>query len=142
MDRATGIRYYAARDRLLTRSAAEGWSSEQYSSAATALKDAYSMIGLKVTFDANKNNRVMEQLRRAANDDRFNDSDAVAGLRDYLYLRDTALNAAGITNDNLAKKSTIEQRKWLAQQAKDIIDRNPDFQAIFYTFFKKELQVD
>ena len=84
--------------------------------------------------------RVRDQLRRMATDDRFADSDAVTGLRDYLYLRDKALEAAGITNDSLAKAGAAPQREWLAGQAKQILQRNPEFYKFYYGFFKKELE--
>jgi hypothetical protein len=67
-------------------------------------------------------------------------SDAVAGLRDYLYLRDKALEAAGIDNDSLAKVGALPQRQWLAGQAKKILQRNPEFYKFYYRFFKEELE--
>ncbi len=140
MQRATSIRYYAANDRLLTRLAAGDITEAEYDEAKKYLTDSFAAAGLSVEQDPYKQKRVREQLRRMADDDRFNDSDAVQGLRDYLYLRDAALNAAGITNDSLAKKSALPQRTWLAEQAKKILERNPEFYKFYYTFFKKELE--
>ena len=88
-----------------------------------------------------KNDRVLLQFKEAAKDARFDDSDAVAGLKDYLMLRDAALQAAGKPLDGTLKsKGTINQRKWLADQVLEIIKRNPEFQTIFYTHFKRELE--
>lgn len=142
MARATQIRYYAAKERLMERSIGENWSSSQFEEASRNLSTSYAGKGLKIQPDVILDNRVLSQLRKAVDDQRFNDSDAVAGLRDYLFLRDKALKAAGVTNDSLDKKSTIRQREWLAEEARKIIERYPDFQKLFYVYFKKELQVD
>jgi len=104
------------------------------------LRDTYIKAGLTFETDPFKNARVREQLRRMSTDTRFVDSDAVTGLRDYMYLRDKALEAAGITNDSLAKESAAPQRQWLAGQAKQILQRNPEFYKFYYAFFKKELE--
>jgi hypothetical protein len=33
----------------------------------------------------------------------------------------------------------LDQREWLATQALEILGRHPQFQKIFYSYFKKEL---
>ena len=142
VNKATSIRYYAAKDRLLTRAMAENWPAERLELANKDLTKTYAMRGLTQTGDSYKNKRVMLQLKEAVNDDRFVDSDAVDGLRRYLYFRDTALTAAGKKLDGTLKsKGTIEQRKWLAQKAKEIIQDNPEFYKMFYSFFRNELDV-
>lgn len=140
IQRATSIRYYAANDRLMARLVSGTMSEEEYEDARKNLRDTFIKAGLKIETDPYKQMRVREQLRRMATDDRFADSDAVTGLRDYLYLRDKALQAAGITNDSLAKDSAAPQREWLAGQAKQILQRNPEFYKFYYGFFKKELE--
>lgn len=142
VDKATSIRFYAARDRLLTRAMAENWPAERLELANKDLTETYAMRGLTQKADVYKNKRVMLQLKEAVNDDRFVDSDAVNGLRRYLYFRDTALTAAGKKLDGTLKsKGTIEQRKWLAEKAKEIIQDNPEFYKMFYSFFRNELDV-
>lgn len=140
IQRATSLRYYAADDRLMTRLVSGDLTEAEYDEARKTLRDSYIKAGLSIDTDPYKKARVKEQLRRMAQDPRFADSDAVEGLRDYLYLRDEALAAAGVTSDNLASKGTIEQRKWLAEEAKNILQRNPEFYKFYYRFFKKELE--
>jgi hypothetical protein len=144
IDRATQIRYAAAKDRLLTRSVAEGWNSKYTDSAVSSLRDSFVTIGLKQdSFDFTKEDRTLNQLRRAAQDKRFLNSEAVAGIRDYMALRDKVLEANGKKpNDSLKRKGLETQRIFLAEQAAEIIKRNPDFQKIFYSFFKYELEVE
>jgi hypothetical protein len=136
--KATNLRYNAAKDRLAARSAAEGWDSKRFAAGVSELKKSYDYKGREVTMDFNKKDRVLLQLTAAAQDPRFDDSDAVTGLRDYIVLRDAALAASGMKT--LKNAASINQRKWLADQALEIIKRNPEFQQIFYTFFKKELE--
>lgn len=140
IQRATSLRYYAANDRLMTRLVSGDLSEEEYKEARKFLKESYIKAGLTIESDPFKKAKTREQLRRMAADERFADSDAVAGLRDYLYLRDKALEAAGVTNDSLAKQGTIAQRQWLAGEAKKILQRNPEFYKFYYTFFKEELE--
>lgn len=140
IQRATSIRYYAADDRLMTRLISGTISEGEYEEARKNLRDSYIKAGLKIETDPYKQMRVREQLRRMASDERFRDSDAVTGLRDYLFLRDKALEAAGVTTDNLARAGTLPQREWLAGQAKQILQRNPEFYKFYYRFFKKELE--
>lgn len=142
VDKSTNMRYYAAKDRLMARSAAEGWDSDRYNAALKSLTTSFNIVGRKVTSDFTKKDRQLAQFKQAINDPIFNSSDAVDGLRDYLYLRDSALEAAGKPLDGTLKsKGTINQRTWLAAQASDIIARNPEFQKIFYNYFKNELDV-
>lgn len=140
IQRATSLRYYAANDRLMTRLVSGDFSEEEYEEASRVLRDSYVKAGLSIQSDPYKDARVKDQLRRMAYDTRFADSDAVTGLRDYLYLRDKALEAAGITNDSLAKKGALPQREWLAGEAKKILQRNPEFYKFYYRFFKEELE--
>jgi hypothetical protein len=140
VQRATSLRFYAADDRLMTRLVSGDLSEEEYEEARKSLRNTYIKAGLKFESDPYKNARVKEQLRRMAQDPRFADSDAVAGLRDYLYLRDAALKAAGITNDSLKKEGALAQREWLADKVKGILQRNPEFYKFYYRFFKDELE--
>jgi len=140
VQRATSLRFYAADDRLMARLISGDFSEEEYEEARKNLRDTFIKAGLSQETDPYKKARTKEQLRRMATDIRFEDSDAVAGLRDYLYLRDKALEAANIDNDSLAKKSALPQREWLAGQAKKILQRNPEFYKFYYRFFKEELE--
>lgn len=140
VQRATSLRFYAADDRLMARLISGDFSEEEYEEARKNLRDTYIKAGLSTETDPYKKTRTKEQLRRMATDIRFEDSDAVAGLRDYLYLRDKALEAANIDNDSLAKKGALLQREWLAGQAKKILQRNPEFYKFYYRFFKEELE--
>lgn len=141
LQKANNIRYYAAKDRLLTKSVGEGWDSKRTDAALASLGESYVGIGRTVSFDAAKEPRVMAQLKAATTDERFQDSDAVVGLTDYLYLRDKALKAAGKNlNGTLKSQGTVAQREFLAKQALEIIKQHPDFQKMYYSFFKKELE--
>lgn len=144
IDRTTQIRYAAAKDRLLTRSVAEGWTSKYTNAAAASLRESFVTIGLKQdSFDFTREDRTLNELRRAAQDKRFLDSESVSGIRDYLALRDKLLEVNGKKpNDSLKTKGFESQRTFLANQALEIITRNPEFQKIFYAFFKYELEVD
>lgn len=140
VQRATSLRFYAADDRLMARLISGDFSEEEYEEARKNLRDTYIKAGLSIETDPYKKARVKDELRRMATDIRFEDSDAVAGLRDYLYLRDKALEAANIDNDSLAKKGALPQREWLAGQVKQILQRNPEFYKFYYRFFKEELE--
>jgi hypothetical protein len=140
VQRATSLRFYAADDRLMARLISGDFSEEEYEEARKNLRDTFIKAGLSQETDPYKEARTKEQLRRMATDIRFEDSDAVAGLRDYLYLRDKALEAASIDNDSLAKKGALPQREWLAGQVKQILQRNPEFYKFYYRFFKEELE--
>ena len=138
MERATLIRYYAAKDTLLARSIGEGWDSETFNEANESLRESFAGLGLVFKFDTYRDTRIADQLNRMAVDPRFEDSDAVAGLRDYLFLRQKALDDSG--RKSLDNKASLPEREWLAGQALEIIKRNPEFQNMFYAFFKKELE--
>lgn len=138
LEKATNIRYYAAKDRLLARSVGEGWDSKRTEQGLRQLGDSYEARNRKVVFDATKEPRVLAQLTKAAYDERFIDSDAVNGLRDYLHLREKAIAASGRVS--LKNQSSLPQREWLAQEALKLIQKYPDFQKIYYSFFKKELE--
>jgi len=138
LEKATNVRYYAAKDRLLARSVGETWDSKRTQKALQDLGDSFELRNRKVVFDATKEPRVLAQLTKAAYDERFIDSEAVNGLRDYLHLRDKAIAASGRVS--LKNQSSLSQREWLAEQALDIIKKYPDFQKLYYSFFKKELE--
>lgn len=138
LEKATNIRFYAAKERALTRSVAEGWDSKYTDQIISNLADSYNARNRVVKFDASKDKRVLAQLTEAAYDERFADSDAVNGLRDYLYLRDKALMASGRKTFNNA--SSEPQRAFLAKEALSIIKKYPEFQKLFYAFFKSELE--
>lgn len=142
VQRATLLRYYAAKDTLLARSVGEEWDSDQFDEASRSLTNSFVGAGLKYTADPYRDKRVKEQLNRMALDERFDDSDAVLGLRDYLYLRQQAVEASGSKTDSLATKGALPQREWLAERAKEILARHPEFQNMYYAFFKKELEVE
>jgi hypothetical protein len=60
-----------------------------------------------------------------------------------MALRDRLLEVNGKKpNDSLKRKGFETQRIFLAEQAAEIIKRNPDFQKIFYSFFRYELEVE
>ena len=138
LEKATNIRYYAAKDRLLTRSVGEGWDSKRTEKGLSELGDSYELRNRKVIFDASKEPRILAQLTKAAYDEKFIDSDAVNGLRDYLHLREKAMTASGRVS--LKNQSSLPQREWLAEEALKLIQKYPDFQKIYYSFFKKELE--
>lgn len=140
MQRATMLRYNAARDTLLARSVGENWESDQFDEASRNLTNSFAGAGLKYNADPYRDKRVKEQLKSMALDEKFDDSDAVQGLRDYLYLREQAVEASGNKSDSLANKASLPQRQWLAERAKEIIARHPDFMNMYYAFFKRELE--
>lgn len=140
MQRATMLRYNAAKDTLLARSVGENWESDQFDESSRNLTESFVGAGLKYDADPYRNKRIKEQLKRMALDESFDDSDAVQGLRDYLYLREQAVEASGNKSDSLANKASLPQRQWLAERAKEIIARHPDFMNMYYAFFKRELE--
>jgi hypothetical protein len=140
LNRALQLRYFAAKDTLLARSAAEGWSSDMFDEANRNIRKYFAGANIELKFDFYRDKRIKDQLNKIALDDRFNESEAVQGLRDYLYLREQAVKAAGSESDNLATKGAYAQRQWLAAQAKSIIEQYPEFQNMFYAFFKRELE--
>jgi hypothetical protein len=142
MQRATLLRYYAAKDTLLARSIGEEWDSDQFDEASRNLTNSFAAAGLKSNNDPYRDKRIKDQLNNMALDERFDDSDAVKGLRDYLYLREQAIQASGSKTDSLATKGALPQREWLAARAKEILARHPEFQNMYYAFFKKELEAE
>ena len=138
LDKVNSQRYYATRDALMTKVDSGEMDKTQYSTALQFLKD--SMGGGPVSeFDPNKRNRIVSQLKNLVDDERFVDIPAVAALRDYMALRDGALATLGKTKFTGA---AVEQpmRDWLAAQAEWVIQKNPDFQKMFYAFFANELE--
>jgi len=137
MEKATYIRYTAAKERLDTRSVGEGWSASDHAAATKSLTDTFNQRGLVIPpHDTQWQDRVIVQLKRAVNDPKLIDSDSLSGVRAYLIQRDKALAAAGTT---FKAASSAPQREWLAGEAKTLIEKYPDFQKIFYGVFKREL---
>jgi hypothetical protein len=138
LDKVNNQRYYATRDALMTRVDAGELDKDGYRVALQTLKDAMGG-GPVAEFDPNKRGRVISQLQELTKDERFVDAPSVVALRDYMALRQTAL-------DNLGKKtftgaqSEQAERDWLAAQAEWVIESNPDFQKMFYAFFANELE--
>lgn len=138
LDKVNNQRYYATRDALMTRVDSGELDKSQYSLALQTLKDA--MGGGPVTeFDPNKRGRIIKQLETLTQDERFIDLPSVVALRDYMALRQSALDNLGKTKFTGAK-SEEGQRDWLAAQAEWVIEANPDFQKMFYAFFANELE--
>jgi hypothetical protein len=126
---------------LNTRSAAEGWSSEQLKEAKTSITKMYGQRDLTFDISTGKKTTWERQLRAATQDETLADSDAVTGLRDYMYLRDKVLEKLEkVDLTTLNNAASAPQRAFLAEQAGKIIERNPDFQKIFYAYFKRELE--
>jgi hypothetical protein len=139
MDKATNIRYAAAKDRLQTRAVAQGWSSQQQTDAIKSLTDAYNVRGRVVPLmDTQWKDRAIAQLRKAVDDPMLAESDALSGVKAYLVQRDKALAAAGTKTLKAAAASA--QREWLAGEALNLITKYPDFQKVYYGIFKRELE--
>jgi hypothetical protein len=138
LEKVNGQRYYAARDALMTKVDGGELDKDQYRIALQYLKDSMGG-GPVVEFDPNKRGRVVAQLQTLVQDERFADVPSIVALRDYMYIRQAAL-------DNLGKKkftgAANEQtvRDLLAEQAVWIVRDNPDFQKMFYAFFANELE--
>jgi len=113
-------------------------NKDQYSEALRYLKDSMGG-GPVVEFDPNKRTRLVLQLKSLIDDPRFVDIPSVTALRDYMYLRDTALQQLGKKSFTGAANEQYV-RDWLAAQAEWVIQDNPDFQKMFYAFFANELE--
>jgi len=138
LEKVNGQRYYAARDALMTKVDSTELNKDQYREALTYLKDSMGG-GPVVEFDPNKRGRLIIQLKSLIEDQRFTDIPSVTALRDYMYLRDTALQQLGKKSfTGAANEQYI--RDWLAAQAEWVIQDNPDFQKMFYAFFANELE--
>lgn len=137
MAEVTKIKYYAASNRVDATSIGENWDAHKKAAVMKALTESYQMSGMSRTVSPDKIAAAIDQFRTAVNDPALADSDAVNGLRDYLAARDAALG--GTANNVLGSKATLDQREWLATQALEILGRHPQFQKIFYSYFKKEL---
>ena len=138
LDKVNNQRFYATRDALMTRVDSGELDKSQYSLALQTLKDSMGG-GPVVEFDPNKRGRIIKQLETLTQDERFVDLPSVVALRDYMALRQSALNNLGKTKFTGAK-SEEGQRDWLAAQAEWVIQSNPDFQKMFYAFFANELE--
>jgi hypothetical protein len=95
--------------------------------------------GPVVEFDPNKRERVLRQLNELVADERFVDLPSIAGLRDYMFLRQDILSKIGKTKFTGAQNEQ-GARDYLAAQAEWIVKDNPDFQKMFYAFFANELE--
>jgi hypothetical protein len=138
LEKVNNQRFYAARDALMTRVDAGELDKDGYRIALQTLKD--SMGGGPVAeFDPNKRGRVISQLETLVQDERFVDAPSIVALRDYMALRQTALDNLGKKTFTGAKSEQAE-RDWLAAQAEWVIEANPDFQKMFYAFFSNELE--
>ena len=138
LEKVNNQRYYATRDALMTRVDSGELDKSQYSLALQTLKDSMGG-GPVVEFDPNKRGRIIKQLETLTQDERFVDLPSVVALRDYMALRQSALDNLGKTKFTGAK-SEEGQRDWLAAQAEWVIEANPDFQKMFYAFFANELE--
>lgn len=142
LEKANNLRYYAALDGLLAQVDNGYLDKDQFKEAKNYLKASMGG-GPKSSTDFNKFSRVVFQLKTLTEDKRFVEVPAVAGLRDYMYLRDKALSILGKGSTDKMLGSSDEvmaQRAWLSEQAVWIIKDNPDFQKIFYQFFADELE--
>ena len=142
LEKANNLRYYAALDGLLAQVDGGYLDKDQFKEAKNYLKASMGG-GPKSSTDFNKFSRVVYQLKTLTEDKRFVDVPSVAGLRDYMYLRDKALAnlGKGSTDKMLGSgEEVMAQRAWLSEQAVWIIKDNPDFQKIFYQFFADELE--
>lgn len=142
LEKANNLRYYAALDGLLAQVDNGYLDKDQFKEAKNYLKASMGG-GPKSSSDFNKFSRVVYQLKTLTEDKRFVEVPAVAGLRDYMYLRDKALSILGKGSTDKMLGSSDEvmaQRAWLSEQAVWIIKDNPDFQKIFYQFFADELE--
>lgn len=138
LQKVNNQRYYAARDSLLTQVDAGQITKSQFSEAVQNLKASMGG-GPAVEFDPSKRERVLRQLGVLVTDKRFADIPSVAGLRDYMYLRQGILEKIGKPTFTGAQNEQ-GARDWLAAQAEWIIKDNPDFQKMFYAFFANELE--
>jgi hypothetical protein len=139
MDKAVNILYTASKERLMTRSVGEGWTSTQYQDALTDLTKSYNLSGrVQPEYDTQWKERAFAQIRLASEDPKLADSSALIAARAYLDLRDEAITASGMKT--LANKASAPQRAWLSSEALRLITKYPDFQKIFYGVFKKELE--
>ena len=138
LDKVNNQRYYAARDALMTRVDSGELDKNQYSEALSYLKESMGG-GPVVEFDPNKRGRIIDQLENLTQDERFVDLPSIVALRDYMALRQVALNNLGKKKFTGAKSEQAE-RDWLAAQAEWVIESNPDFQKMFYAFFANELE--
>jgi hypothetical protein len=138
LDKVNNQRFYAVRDALMTRVDAGELDKNQYSEALQTLKDSMGG-GPVVEFDPNKRGRIISQLEDLTQDERFVDLPSIVALRDYVALRQAALNNLGKKKFTGAR-SEQAMRDWLAAQAEWVIEANPDFQKMFYAFFASELE--
>lgn len=138
LQKVNNQRFYAAKDALLTRVDAGQLSKSQFSDALQNLKTIMGG-GPVYEFDPSKRDRVIRQLNELITEKRFADIPSVAGLRDYMYIRQDILSKIGKTKFTGAQNEQ-GARDYLAAQAEWIIKDNPDFQKMFYAFFSNELE--
>lgn len=139
MDKAVNILYTASKERLMTRSVGEGWTSTQFDEALSDLTKSYNLSGrVQPEYDTQWRERAFAQIKLASEDPNLADSSALIAARAYLDLREDAIAASGMKT--LSNKASAPQRAWLANEALRLISKYPDFQKIFYGVFKKELE--
>lgn len=138
-NRALDILRSASTDRLATRAAAEGWSSDRHEQVKKELTDSFG--GPTATLmDIGRFERSLVQLTKAVDDPRFANSGAINGAREYMALRDSALaDLAPYGLKTMANKASEPLRVWVASQTAKIIDTYPEFGKLFYAVFAKEL---
>lgn len=138
-ERATDILRAASKDRLATRAAAEGWSSDYYEEIKRELTKSFGGP-TETLMDIGKAERSIIQLEAAINDPRFLDSEAIAGAREYMAMRQVILDKLkpyGLTT--MANKSSVSMRTWLAGETAKLIETYPEFGKLFYAVFADEL---
>lgn len=142
LDKANNLRYYAAKDGIIKMVDAGKLDKAGYNQAVQNLNNAFNG-GPKGAFDPKKFSREMAQMRALVQDPRFLDAPSIQALRDYLYLRDAALNKIGVNPAN-PFKGTGDNAKWaktwLSGQVNTLLRDNPDFYKFYYQFFAKELE--
>ena len=138
LQKVNNQRFYAAKDALLTQVDGGQLDRKTYSDALINLKNIMGG-GPVVEFDPNKRDRVLRQLNELVTDTRFSDLPSIAGLRDYMYIRQSILSQIGKTKFTGAQNEQAA-RDYLAAQAEWVIQDNPDFQKMFYAFFANELE--
>lgn len=138
-NRALDIMLAATQDRLATRAAAEGWSSDTYDEAKRSLVESFGG-GTSTKLDLNRFERSLIQLQNAVDDPRFADSNAIKGAKEYMTLRDSVLaDLAPLGLKTMKNKTSEPLRIWLAGWTAKIIDTYPEFGKLFYAVFADEL---
>ena len=142
LTKANNLRYYAAKDSILRMVDANQLDKKGYQQALNNLKQSFNG-GPEASYDPSKFSRDMSQMRALVADERFSDAPAIVALRDYIYLRDTALAKIG-RNPSQNLKGTgpdsMWAKGWLSDQVLWLLKEHPDFYKMYYQFFAKELE--